>query len=42
MDESGMPSAWVKRMKNAIATLTPQFSTDRMVNEYVERIYRTK
>jgi starch phosphorylase len=38
--ESGIPTAWVKRMKNAIATLTPQFSSDRMVEEYVERIYR--
>jgi starch phosphorylase len=39
--EAGVPTAWVKRMKNAIATLTPQFSSDRMVDEYVERIYRT-
>ncbi len=38
--ESGIPTAWVKRMKNAIATLTPQFSSDRMVEEYVESIYR--
>ncbi len=40
IDEAGIPSEWVKRMKNSIATLTPQFSSDRMVNEYVERIYR--
>lgn len=35
----GLPTAWIKRMKNAIATLTPQFSSDRMVKEYLERIY---
>ncbi|HUR97934.1 MAG TPA: alpha-glucan family phosphorylase [Pyrinomonadaceae bacterium] len=40
IDESGVPAGWVRRMKNAIATLTPQFSTDRMVEEYVSRIYR--
>jgi starch phosphorylase len=38
-DENGIPTDWVRRMKNAIATLTPMFSTDRMVSEYVERIY---
>jgi starch phosphorylase len=38
-DENGVPTDWVRRMKNAISTLTPMFSTDRMVNEYVERIY---
>ena len=41
-DGSGVPVAWVKRMKNAIATLTPQFSTDRMVEEYVRKIYRSE
>ncbi|HVF30346.1 MAG TPA: alpha-glucan family phosphorylase [Pyrinomonadaceae bacterium] len=38
-DDSGIPTPWVRRMKNAIATLTPQFSSDRMVREYVKRIY---
>ena len=37
--ETGMPTAWIRKMKNSIATLTPQFSSDRMVTEYVERIY---
>jgi len=27
-------------MKNAIATLTPQFSSDRMVTDYLKNIYR--
>jgi starch phosphorylase len=38
-DESGLPVEWVRRMKNALATLTPQFSTDRMVADYVANIY---
>lgn len=37
--EAGIPSAWIRRMKNAIATLAPKFSSDRMVREYLERIY---
>ena len=39
IDESGLPGRWISRMKNSIATLTPQFSSDRMLKEYVERIY---
>lgn len=38
-DERGLPAAWIGRMKNALATLTPQFSSDRMVSEYLHRIY---
>ena len=38
-DSNGLPSEWIRRMKNSIATLTPKFSSDRMVSEYVERIY---
>jgi starch phosphorylase len=38
--EAGLPSEWIARMKNSIATLTPKFASDRMVAEYVERIYR--
>ena len=37
--DAGIPNAWIQKMKNSIATLTPQFSSDRMVKEYVERIY---
>jgi starch phosphorylase len=39
-DAKGLPTGWIKRMKNSMATLTPQFSSDRMVSEYMERIYR--
>ena len=38
-DESGLPSVWIRRMRNSIATLTPQFSSDRMVTDYLNNIY---
>ena len=38
-DENGMQSEWIRRMKNALITLTPQFSSDRMVKDYIEKIY---
>ncbi len=38
-DENGLQSEWLRRMKNAIITLTPQFSSDRMVKDYIEKIY---
>ena len=40
IDDTGLPSTWIRKMKSSIATLTPQFSSDRMVREYVERIYK--
>ncbi|MFM9904201.1 MAG: alpha-glucan family phosphorylase [Pyrinomonadaceae bacterium] len=40
LDESGLPIDWIRRMKNSIATLTPQFSSDRMVKDYLTNIYR--
>ena len=39
-DADGVPDAWVEKMRNAIATLIPRFSSDRMVNEYLNRIYK--
>ena len=35
----GIPGAWVQRMRASMAELTPRFSTNRMVREYVERLY---
>jgi starch phosphorylase len=35
----GLPVEWIERMKHSIRTLAPQFSTRRMVKEYVERMY---
>jgi starch phosphorylase len=38
-DQSGLPRQWISKMRNAIKTLTPAFSSDRMVKDYLERIY---
>jgi starch phosphorylase len=38
-DESGIPIAWVKRMRESMARLTPRFSTNRSVREYTEQHY---
>jgi starch phosphorylase len=40
-DENGIPVEWVDRMKNAMATITSQFSSDRMVSDYLSKIYTT-
>lgn len=39
-DENGLQHEWIRRMKNALATLTPQFSSDRMLKDYIEKIYK--
>ena len=38
-DERGIPTAWVKRMRESMARLTPRFSANRAVREYTERHY---
>jgi len=38
-DRSGIPTAWVKRMRESMARLTPQFSANRTVREYTEQHY---
>ncbi|HVO32386.1 MAG TPA: alpha-glucan family phosphorylase [Elusimicrobiota bacterium] len=38
-DNSGIPTAWVKRMRESMARLTPRFSADRTVREYTEERY---
>jgi len=38
-DESGLPLTWIAKMRNAIKTLTPSFSSDRMVRDYLEKVY---
>ncbi len=35
----GLPVEWLARMRESIRTVTPRFSTRRMVKEYVERLY---
>jgi starch phosphorylase len=38
-DQGGIPAAWIKRMRDSMATLTPRFSADRTVREYTEQRY---
>ncbi len=37
--ENNLPREWIARMKEAIRTLSPQFSMRRMVKEYTEQLY---
>ena len=39
-DVNGLPLLWINMMRNAIATLTPEFSSDRMVRQYLGEIYQ--
>ena len=38
-DANGIPVAWVKRIRESMARLTPRFSADRTVREYTEQHY---
>ena len=38
-DDQGLPGDWIRTMKEAIATITPRFSSDRMVRDYCESAY---
>lgn len=38
-DENGIPTGWVKRMKDSIRTLAPTYGTHRMVKDYTEKMY---
>jgi starch phosphorylase len=35
----GVPARWVADIRHTLATLSPELSADRMVREYVERLY---
>jgi len=37
--QNGIPVAWVKRMRESMAQLTPRFSATRAVREYAEQFY---
>jgi starch phosphorylase len=41
-DEQGIPRQWIQRIRRSMATLVPQFTTDRMVKEYAQKYYTTK
>ncbi|MGZ5077211.1 MAG: alpha-glucan family phosphorylase [Methylobacter sp.] len=38
-DENGIPAAWIARMRESMAQLTPRFSVNRTVREYTEQHY---
>jgi starch phosphorylase len=38
-DKNGIPTAWIARMRESMARLTPRFSADRTVREYTEQHY---
>ncbi len=38
-DQNGVPAAWVARMRESMARLTPRFSANRAVREYTEKYY---
>ena len=38
-DERGIPGKWVTRIRNSMATLAPEFSSNRMLRDYVENYY---
>jgi len=38
-DQNGIPAAWIKRMRESMAQLTPRFSASRAVREYTEQHY---
>jgi starch phosphorylase len=41
-DSNGIPRQWLQRVRRAMVTLVPQFTTDRMVKEYTEKFYNYK
>ena len=38
-DENGVPQEWTRMMKSAIASVTPQFASDRQVRDYMTQLY---
>jgi starch phosphorylase len=41
-DDQGVPRKWIQRIRRAMVTLVPQFTTARMVKEYTEKYYLPK
>jgi starch phosphorylase len=40
--EKGIPRQWIQRIRRAMVTLVPRFTTDRMVKEYTRKYYLAK
>lgn len=38
-DHRGIPQRWVERVRASMSRLTPQYSSNRMMREYVEQVY---
>lgn len=38
-DAAGLPRAWLARVRASMCTLTPAFSSSRMMKDYIERAY---
>jgi glycogen phosphorylase len=38
-DKDGVPGRWLRSMRHTLSTLSPSLSADRMVKEYVEKLY---
>ena len=38
-DADGIPRAWVERIRASLSRLTPRFSSNRMLAEYLDRLY---
>jgi glycogen phosphorylase len=38
-DDAGIPQAWVNKVRHSMARLTPRFSANRAIREYVEKYY---
>jgi starch phosphorylase len=38
-DGAGVPTRWMANVRHTLATLSPELSADRMVREYVQRLY---
>jgi starch phosphorylase len=39
-DAEGMPRQWVARVRRSMTTLAPHYSSNRMLREYLEKLYR--
>jgi phosphorylase/glycogen(starch) synthase len=40
VNENGIPAGWVRYIKNSIAYIAPQFTTRRMIDDYLLKFYR--
>jgi len=39
-NETGIPSGWTAKVRASMTRLTPRYSSERMMQEYVEKLYR--